>query len=91
MPRMSDLQRLIDETACARRQAEDVLRSLLEVKALESAGGLGEPGKPPRPDLYRQVTGSSSIDRAIAAAKRSIETYDRILSEINAPAAAREP
>jgi hypothetical protein len=81
----SDHARLLDETRLARRQAEEVLHSLLEAKANETAGEAA------RKDMYKQVTGASSIDNAIATARRSIETFDRILSEIQQQAATSFP
>ena len=67
-----------------------MLHSLLEAKASEvlpppstsPSPGPAPSTESPRRDLYKHVTGSSSLDNAIATARRSIETYDRILAQL---------
>ncbi len=74
--RMTRREQLISETLASKRQAEDLLRTLLAAKAPANGSG------PASRDLYKQVTGSSSLDNAIVQVRRSIETIDRVLDEL---------
>jgi len=71
---MSNRITMLDETRTARRQAEELLKALREAQAtLEQEGG---------PDLFKKVTGKSSLDSAVAATQRTLEAYDRLLTEL---------
>jgi hypothetical protein len=72
---MSDYRRMLEDTIAAKTRAEALLRSLQEVKA---AGEHDVSGK----DIYKRVTGSSSLDNAITATRRTIESYDRVIDEL---------
>lgn len=72
---MSDRQQIVDETRTARAKAQDLLRALVETKASTDPKGKGG-------DLYKRVTGQSSIEAAIASTKRMVETYDRMLVQL---------
>ncbi|MFZ4573051.1 MAG: hypothetical protein ACOYN0_01560 [Phycisphaerales bacterium] len=75
---------MLNDLQTARGQAEELLRSLLEAKGnVESVGNR---------DLFRVVTGASSLDNAVESARRAVETYDRMLAELSkdpAPADVR--
>jgi hypothetical protein len=43
----------------------------------------GEPVLGARPDLFKQVTGHSSMEQAIDNARRLIDGYDRVLSQLD--------
>lgn len=70
---MSDRQAILTQTRAARLQAELLLGTLIESQEAIAQGG--------RPDLFRRVAGTSSVEQAIATTRRLIETYDRILAE----------
>lgn len=70
-----DVQTLRLEALEARQQAERLLEQLTgELKEL--TGGT---------DLYKQVTGHNSLERAIAETRRMIACYDRVLEQIDKP------
>lgn len=71
---MSDSQRILNELKVAREQAARLLAALRETSALSGSSG-------PR-DLYKKVTGQSSMERAVAAASRTLESYDRMIEEV---------
>lgn len=77
---MNDRQRILDEARTARDQAAELVAALTEAKA--------DSGKPGGKDLFKRVTGQSSLDNAIAAARRTLETFDRVLLELGDSAAA---
>jgi hypothetical protein len=73
---MDDRQR-IQAAVDARAKARELLAALLESKsAMESQGALA------RGDLYKRVTGQSSLENAIAATRRAIESYDRLIAQM---------
>ena len=49
------------------------------IGALQACGGSASGGR----DLYKQVTGHSSADNAVAEAQRIIDAYDRILRDLD--------
>lgn len=49
------------------------------MEALQGCGGSASGGR----DLYKQVTGHSSADNAVAEAQRIIDAYDRILRDLD--------
>jgi hypothetical protein len=73
---MTDRQRILDATD-ARAKAQELLSVLLDAKATTESQGGG-----PRGDLYKRVTGQSSLENAIAATRRTIEAYDRLIAQM---------
>lgn len=71
---MSDRQRILDEARAARDQAADLVAALTEARA--------EAAKPAVKDLFQRVTGQTSLDNALASARRTLETFDRVLAEM---------
>lgn len=72
--------RMLSEIESARAKAQDLLRTLIEAKSgVEHAGSR---------DLYKVVTGTSSLDNAIDSARRAVETYDRMIVELRRDPAA---
>lgn len=66
------------ETVFARKaEAEQLLKSLTEARRQAEAILI----ESSRKDLFKRVTGQSSLDRAIADTNRAIEAYGRVLSE----------
>ncbi len=72
---MNDRTRIIDEARAARDQARQLLHALLESEQAAREGGH-------EGDLFRRVTGASSLENAIAATRRTIDAYDRLLQEL---------
>jgi hypothetical protein len=60
-----------------RSHAAEVLRELIDAKAQCEATLAGEN----RPDMFKAVSGQSSIETAIAEARRLVETLDRQIEE----------
>jgi hypothetical protein len=73
---MNDRARLLQDTRAARDQAAALL------KALQDAKGVAESHPSPKGDLYKRVTGASSLDNALAETRRSIDAYDRLIAQI---------
>ena len=73
---MSDRQRILDETVAARAKALELLKALQEAKAAAEA--------PAGRDLFRRVTGTSSVENSIAATRRTVEAYDKVIAELEA-------
>lgn len=71
---MTDRQRILDEARNARCQAAELVAALTEAKAMSAVPGVK--------DLYKRVTGQSSLDNAIASARRTLETFERVLAEM---------
>jgi hypothetical protein len=74
---MSEREKLLTETIAARDNAAALLRALQQAKGLTDA-------QPPAPkgDLYKRVTGSSSLENAIAEARRTVDAYERLIGEL---------
>lgn len=72
-------QRMIQETTKRRDDAVALLRSLLDAKAI-SERNLQQLQQP---DLVKQVTGSSSMDNAIASTRRLIDSFNRVLDDLS--------
>lgn len=70
-------QQVLVQTLATRQNAERLLTSLLRAQA-ECDQQLQ---KEQRSDAMKSVTGSSSLDRAIASTRRMIEQLDRSLEE----------
>lgn len=47
----------------------------------------GEPAEGSRPDLYKQVTGKSSLETAVDQTRRLIDAHDRMLAQLDRHAA----
>lgn len=74
---MSDRERLLKETIAARDHAAALLRALQEAK------GQSESLAPsPKGDLYKRVTGASSLENAIAETRRTVDAYERLISDL---------
>lgn len=71
-------QRMIRETTQRRDDALVLLRSLLDAKAV-SEQNLAQLQQP---DLIKQVTGQSSMDKAIASTRRLIDSFNRVLDDL---------
>lgn len=69
---MNDRNQLRQKIQAARDEACAAL------VALQAGGNHG--GR----DLFKQVTGASSVDNAVAEARRIIDAYDRILRDLEA-------
>ncbi len=66
-------QKLKDEALFARAQAERLLADLL---ACQASGDVD------CRDLYKQVTGQSSLEKAIEETRRLVASHDRLLTQI---------
>jgi hypothetical protein len=66
---------LYEEALLARQQTLELLRELEEAKHCRDSGGTGC-----RVDLYKQVTGASSLENALVAARRMLEAQERVLA-----------
>lgn len=69
---------ILSRTAIARRQAEHLLRGLVEAKALSER----RQADLRQTDPLKQVTGCSSIENAIKSTRRMIETLDRSMAQV---------
>jgi len=69
---------VLRDSVQARRQAEELLRGLLEAKS-QTETYLTEIG---REDPVKKLTGKSAIENAIASTKRMIETLDRAVDQV---------
>ena len=59
----------------ARAKALDLLKALQAAKAGSDASAR---------DLFKKVTGTSSVENSIAATRRAIEAYDKVMVELGA-------
>ena len=84
MPTNSGITELLDKLREQRTKALAVLDSLLDAReACVTHGFVYE-----RTDAVREVTGVSSIDKAIESTRRIIEAIDRQLASLAGPATA---
>ena len=68
---------MLQDTIAARDKAAALL------KALQDAKGMTESQPPsPKGDLYKRVTGASSLENAIAEARRTVDTYERLIGQL---------
>src|SRR5262245_4915767 len=74
---MSERQQLLKETMSARERAEGLLKQLMQAKSVSE-----HPGEGGYRDLYKRVTGASSLDNAIAATRLTLDQYSRVLTEL---------
>jgi hypothetical protein len=74
---MSIQNQVLLETTATRDRAEALLRTLLDYKA-QSEKNLSELRQP---DAFKNVTGRSSLDNAIATTQRMIEALNRVISQ----------
>jgi len=70
---MDERRRMLDDTVAARAKALELLKSLTDAQA-----GADPSGK----DLYKRVTGQSSIDNSIAATRRAVDAYNRVIAQL---------
>ncbi len=74
---MTEPNPVLDEVRTARDHARALLKALQDAKAAGERASNG-PG-----DLFKRVTGQSSLDNSIAATRRTIEAYDRVIAELD--------
>jgi hypothetical protein len=74
---MSIQSQVLLETTATRDRAEVLLRTLLDYKS-QSEKNLSELRQP---DAFKNVTGRSSLDNAIATTQRMIEALNRVISQ----------
>jgi predicted nucleic acid-binding Zn-ribbon protein len=74
---MSIQNQVLLETTATRDRAEALLRTLLDYKS-QSEKNLAELRQP---DAFKNVTGRSSLDNAIATTQRMIEALNRVISQ----------
>ncbi|CAG1009377.1 hypothetical protein PHYC_03695 [Phycisphaerales bacterium] len=82
---MNDPKKVLEEARAAREQARLLLRSLLDAQTAQNKG------VPVPKDLFKRVTGQSSLDNAIVATRRLVETYDRMIGDGAVSSGASEP
>lgn len=71
---MANRQSLLEDISQAKERAQDLLDSLLDARAQSASGVVS--------DLYKRVTGASSLDNAILATKRMVDAYSRMLADL---------
>lgn len=76
----SNSQRLREETQFAKSQAERLLADLL---ACQASGDMD------CHDLYKQVTGQSSLEKAIEETRRLVASHERLLAQISKEASEK--
>jgi hypothetical protein len=64
------------EALSARQEAQQLLAQLTAELQVSQAGNGGR-------DLYKQVTGHSSLERAVDETRRMIDCYDRVLAQLD--------
>ena len=72
---MDQRRQILEETVAARAKAVELLKTLTSAQAGVEPGGK---------DLFKRVTGQSSIENSIAATRRAVEAYDRVIAELEA-------
>lgn len=75
---ISEKQDILLQTTSARDNAELLLRTLLDAKA-QSERHLADIKQP---DPFKQVTGKSAMDRAIADTQHAIEAFNRVIGDV---------
>jgi len=71
---MANRQSLLEDISKAKDRAQDLLDSLLDARAQSAPRMMS--------DLYKRVTGASSLDNAILSTKRMVEAYGRMLGDL---------
>jgi hypothetical protein len=71
---MSDRNRLLKDALSSREEAQVLVRQLTEVRAQLPGAA--------KPDLFRKVTGTSSMDLALTNARRTLDQYNRVLNRL---------
>ena len=74
-------QPALDDIFALRAEAQRLLDGLHDAKRRAEAVLADSP----RRDLFKRVTGHSSLDHAIAETRRTLEAYDRLLTERGVP------
>lgn len=72
---MDQRRQILEETITARTKALELLKSLTAAQAESD---------PAAKDLYKRVTGQSSIENSIASTRRAVEAYDRVIAQLQA-------
>ena len=75
---MTEFARVIEDTRSRRDEASALLDALRTARDRAAARGEGVPV-----DAYKDVTGSSSLERAIDRTKRLIASFDRVIDELS--------
>jgi hypothetical protein len=70
---MDQRRQILEETIAARTKALELLKSLTAAQASTDLSAK---------DLYKRVTGQSSIENSIAATRRAVEAYDRVIAQL---------
>jgi len=68
----------VDEVVRKRSEAQALLQSLISSKREADHGPSDN-----RRDLFKRVTGHSSLENAILATRRAIDAFDRMLNDSN--------
>lgn len=71
----STIEALRTQVRAERAQAQQLLAELMNAQ--------GEPAEGSRPDLYKQVTGKSSLEMAVDQTRRLIDAHDRMLAQLD--------
>ena len=79
-------QRLLVETTAAKERAEALLEGLLHAKATTER--IAEEQN--RSDAFKQVTGKSAMDNAIASTRRMIDSLDRAIEQMRRKLSAED-
>ena len=74
---MAGIHRVITETRTRRDEARVLLDALIQAKSSAESVGDGTPI-----DAFKGVTGQSSMDRAIERTRRLIDSFNRVLDEL---------
>jgi len=83
---MTESTRVLNEARAARDQARSLLQTLIEAhQCIETGPGAGVS------NLFKRVTGRSSLEASIAATRKAIEIYDRVIAEIEPGRTPSEP
>jgi hypothetical protein len=72
---MDQRRQILEDTVAARSKALELLKTLTIAQASTD---------PTSRDLFKRVTGQSSIENSIAATKRAVEAYDRVIAQLEA-------
>ncbi|MBL4591784.1 MAG: hypothetical protein JKY96_07475 [Phycisphaerales bacterium] len=71
-------QKMMVETTQRRDEANALLRTLLDAKAISEKNLVAIR----QPDLIKKVTGKSSMDNAIESTRKLIDSFNRVLDDL---------
>ena len=74
---MTEIQNVITETRARRDEAQLLLGALIDARSQVELASQGIDN-----DAYKGVTGKSSMDRAIDRTRRLVQSFDRVLDEL---------